>query len=73
MRASVSLILAKNWLPSPSPLLAPLTKPAMSTISIFAGTVCFGFTKVFSLFNLSSGTFTFPMLGSIVQKGKLAE
>ena len=36
--ALVSLILAKNLFPSPSPLLAPFTKPAISTISIFVGT-----------------------------------
>ena len=32
--ASVSRMLAKNWLPRPSPLDAPFTKPAMSTNSI---------------------------------------
>jgi hypothetical protein len=38
-----------------------------------AGIVCFGFIKSVSLVNLSSGTFTFPMFGSMVQKGKFAE
>ena len=38
MIASTSRILARNLLPSPSPLLAPRTSPAMSTISIWVGT-----------------------------------
>ncbi len=37
--ASTSRILAKNWLPKPSPLLAPLIRPAMSTISTVVGCV----------------------------------
>ena len=35
--ASTSRILLKNWLPRPSPLEAPFTRPAMSTNSITAG------------------------------------
>ena len=36
--ASVSRMLARNWLPSPSPLCAPATRPAMSWNSIVSGT-----------------------------------
>ena len=32
--ASTSRMLARNWLPRPSPWLAPRTRPAMSTNSI---------------------------------------
>ena len=35
--ASVSRIVARNWLPSPSPFDAPATSPAMSTNSTVAG------------------------------------
>ena len=37
-----SRILARNLLPSPSPLLAPFTRPAMSTNSMIAGVVFLG-------------------------------
>ena len=67
-----SRIFPKNLLPKPSPLLAPLTSPAISTISTVAGTNFSGFTIDSKVFNLKSGTFTVPRLGSIVQKGKLA-
>src|SRR5258708_3496476 len=40
--ASVSRMVARNWLPRPSPLLAPATRPAMSTNSMAAGTTTFG-------------------------------
>ena len=43
--AFVALILPKNWLPKPSPFEAPLTKPAISTISIVLGTTRCGFTN----------------------------
>ena len=36
--ASVSRMLARNWLPRPSPLEAPSTRPAMSTNSMAVGT-----------------------------------
>ena len=39
--ASTSRILARNWFPSPSPLLAPFTSPAISTNSIVAGVTFF--------------------------------
>ena len=69
MIASVSLILAKNLLPKPSPLEAPATKPAISTSSTVAGWVFSGET-MFSSFEIRwSGTSTMPTFGSIVQKG----
>ena len=40
--ASVSLIFPKNLLPNPSPLLAPLTRPAISVNSKVVGTVFLG-------------------------------
>ena len=67
--ASTSRMLARNWFPKPSPLDAPLTKPAMSTNSITAGIVFFELYKAVSLSILSSGTATTPTLGSIVQNG----
>src|SRR5258708_21841424 len=72
MMAFVERILAKNWLPKHSPLLAPLTRPAISTISITFGTTFLGFTISVSLVKRSSGTVITPTFGSIVQNGKLA-
>ena len=40
--ASHSRMLARNLLPRPSPLLAPFTRPAMSTNSMTAGVVFLG-------------------------------
>ena len=40
---SHSRMLARNWLPRPSPLLAPFTRPAMSTNSTEVGTTDFDF------------------------------
>src|SRR5260221_6179527 len=70
--ASTSRMLARNWLPSPSPLLAPFTKPAMSTNSKVVGSTRCGFTRVSNIFNRGSGTEITPTLGSMVQQGKLA-
>ena len=70
--ASVSRILARNLFPSPSPLLAPFTSPAISTISTVVGTIRWGCTNSASAFRRSSGTVITPTLGSIVQKGKFA-
>lgn len=42
---SHSRMLAKNLFPSPSPVLAPLTRPAMSTNSMLVGTSFFDFDK----------------------------
>ena len=68
MIASVSRILARNLFPSPSPLLAPFTSPAMSTISTVVGTIRWGCTSSASAFRRSSGTVITPTFGSIVQK-----
>src|SRR5210317_1540319 len=73
MMASVSLILARNLFPRPSPLLAPFTRPAISTISTVVGITLSGFTRLSSFSSLASGTFTTPILGSMVQKGKFAD
>ena len=70
--ASVSRILPRNLLPNPSPLLAPFTKPAMSTISTVVGCTRCGLAISDNLFILSSGTVITPIFGSIVQNGKLA-
>jgi hypothetical protein len=72
MIASVSRIFARNLLPNPSPLLAPFTNPAISTISTVVGTIRCGCTRSASLFKRSSGTVITPTFGSIVQKGKFA-
>ena len=72
MIASVSRMLPRNLLPSPSPLLAPFTSPAISTISHVAGTILPGCTSSANFVSLSSGTVITPTLGSIVQNGKLA-
>ena len=70
--ASVSRMLAKNLFPSPSPLLAPFTSPAISTISTVVGTIRCGLTSSANLVKRSSGTVITPTLGSMVQKGKFA-
>ena len=71
--ASVSRILAKNLLPNPSPLLAPFTNPAISTISTVVGITRCGCSISASLFSRSSGTVITPTFGSIVQNGKFAD
>jgi hypothetical protein len=53
-------------------LLAPLTNPAISTISTVAGITFSGLTRFSKVNNLLSGTLTTPILGSIVQNGKFA-
>ena len=67
--ASVSRMLARNLLPRPSPLLAPFTRPAMSTNSMTAGVFLSGWYISASLSSRSSGTATMPTLGSMVQNG----
>ena len=62
----------KNLFPRPSPFDAPLTKPAISTNEIVVLIIFFDF-EIFARFsNLSSGTGTIPIFGSIVQNGKFA-
>src|SRR6218665_3944029 len=68
--ASTSRMGAKNWLPKPSPLLAPFTKPAMSTNSKVVGRMRCGCTNSANNCRRSSGTVIIPTLGSMVQKGK---
>ena len=67
--ASVSRIVARNWLPSPSPFDAPATSPAMSTNSTVAGSTFSGCAMAASCARRGSGTSTMPTLGSIVQNG----
>ena len=67
--ASVSRMWARNWLPSPSPLEAPATSPAMSTNSTIAGSTRSEWTIASSAASLGSGTGTTPRFGSIVQNG----
>ncbi len=66
--ASVVRMLLRNLLPRPSPLLAPFTRPAMSTNSTMAGVVFLGLCSSDSQVRRSSGTETTPTLGSMVQK-----
>jgi len=66
---SVSRIVAKNWLPRPSPFEAPATNPAMSTNSVVAYCIRCGFTMSASACIRASGTSTMPIFGSIVQNG----
>lgn len=70
--ASTSRMCARNLLPSPSPLAAPATRPAISTNSTAVGISFCGLTISASSFRRGSGTGTTPTLGSIVQNGKLA-
>ncbi len=67
--ASVSRMLARNWLPRPSPFDAPATSPAMSTNSTTAGITRSGLAMTASAASRGSGTSTMPTLGSIVQNG----
>lgn len=72
MMAFVLRMLPRNLLPSPSPFEAPLTRPAMSTISIVVGITRLGLSISARRMSRWSGTVMTPTLGSIVQKGKLA-
>ena len=65
-------MLARNWLPKPSPLDAPATKPAISTNSIVVGNTRCGFTISANLSKRESGTGTMPVFGSMVQNGKFS-
>ena len=67
--ASTSRMLARNWLPSPSPFEAPRTSPAMSTNSSLVGTIFWLFPIRASTPSRGSGTPTRPTFGSMVQKG----
>jgi hypothetical protein len=67
--ASVSRMWPRNWLPRPSPLLAPATRPAMSTNSTVVGMILSGLAMPASASRRGSGTPTTPTFGSIVQNG----
>ena len=67
--AWVSRMLARNWLPRPSPFDAPATSPAMSTNSTIAGMTLSGLSMAASFARRGSGTSTTPTFGSMVQKG----
>jgi hypothetical protein len=67
--ASVSRIEARNWLPSPSPSEAPLTRPAMSWKSIVAGSSSLLRTVFATASSRSSGTCATATFGSIVVNG----
>ena len=69
--ASHSRMLARNWLPSPSPLDAPRTSPAMSTKVSRVGMISFEWAMAASFSSRGSGTATSPTLGSMVQNGKV--
>ena len=62
-------MLARNWLPSPSPSEAPFTMPAMSTNDTVAGRIR-SLPKISaSTLSRGSGRFTTPTFGSIVANG----
>ena len=67
--ASTSRMWLRNLLPRPSPRLAPLTRPAMSTNSSVAGVYFSGWYISASTSSRLSGTATTPVFGSMVQKG----
>ncbi len=67
--ALTSRMLARNWLPSPSPFEAPATSPAMSTNSRVVGVVFSGPKSAESASSRASGTGTTPTFGSMVQNG----
>ena len=56
--ASTSRMLARNWLPSPSPLEAPRTRPAISTNSRLVGTTFTDLPISASISSRGSGTAT---------------
>ena len=60
---------ARNLLPRPSPLLAPCTRPAISTNSTVAGVTLSASYILARWSRRSSGTGTMPTFGSMVAKG----
>ena len=67
--ASTCRMFSKNLFPSPSPLLAPLTIPAISVNSKVVWIILAAGISSSMRANRSSGTSTIPTLGSIVAKG----
>src|ERR1700753_2244458 len=70
--ASTSRMVARNWLPSPSPFDAPRTSPAISTKVSRVGMICADLAIAESLSSRESGTATSPTFGSMVQNGEVA-
>ena len=66
--ASTSRMPPRNRLPSPSPLLAPSTRPPMSTTCTAAWTTLRLFDISASASRRWSGTLATPTLGSLVAK-----
>ena len=62
-------MLARNLLPSPCPVDAPRTSPAMSTKLTVAGTTRAEENSSARRASLESGTGTTPTFGSIVANG----
>ena len=62
-------IFDKNLFPRPSPVDAPLTSPAISTISSCVGIILSAPAVFARLCKVASGTTTRPVFGSIVQNG----
>ena len=67
--ASTSRMVARNWLPSPSPFEAPRTSPAMSTKVMRVGMISADLPSTASLSSRGSGTAISPTFGSMVQNG----
>src|SRR6266702_6966203 len=67
--ASTSRILARNWLPRPSPREPPRTRPAMSTKVSRVGTIFADLASLARTSRRASGTATSPTLGSMVLNG----
>src|SRR5262245_40637642 len=67
--ASTSRAWARNWLPRPSPLEAPLTRPAISTKVSRVGLILADFASFASTSRRGSGTITSPTFGSMVLNG----
>ncbi len=67
--ASVSRMFARNWLPRPSPLCAPATRPAMSWKSIVSQTISEAPTVRRPRRGARRGTGTTATFGSIVVNG----
>ena len=68
--ASTSRIWPRNWLPSPSPLLAPRTRPGdVDEFELGRHDLAPTWRCVASVSSRSSGTATRPTFGSMVQKG----
>ena len=65
-----SRMCARNWFPSPSPLDAPFTSPAMSTKVAVAGTRTFWLKHSPIRSSRAAGMRTIPTFGSMVVNGK---